>query len=138
MKYPHEITPEVSDTIDRLAAAFICNDVRRAREVLNDQRLRWIAEGKQAEHDELARRARSELYFNHSANAWFETKDGIRMKDKISSGIGEYPPVWKRACRSRNLGTYDRKDDAITRQIEVRTYEWTCERDRGIPVYKEV
>lgn len=131
--------PEVYTLVDRMAAAFMRNDIRYARELADDFRNDCAREGRDEVRQELRRQAEDQMEWHREADAWFVTKDGLKTKDRIKSAVGYYPPCWQRACRKA-------PSDFVTataapcnfEPIEVRTYRCDgCGKD-GLPIYQEV
>jgi hypothetical protein len=89
-----EMTPEVFTLVDRMAAAFMREDVHYARELVNEFRRRCESDGRREERRSLERRAADEMQIFREGDAWFVTKDGLRTKDRIKDSRG-YLPVWQ-------------------------------------------
>ena len=131
-----DYTPEVYTLANRVAAAFMRGDPGVARELINDARLKWEAEGRDQQRRAVEKFRDAEAATHRKANAYFETKDGMRVPGEVSVD-GHWPYVWKRACRDRTFVLTVGPQDFGP--IEVRTYELSHERARdGRPVYVEV
>jgi len=137
--YINEATETV---VDRIAAALMHGDTNRAYLLANDFYVKAKEEGDKAAKKQMKDWAEDEnrraAEFGHG-KAEFRTKDGLICVDKLSLSQNQhYIPVWKRACRVKQVGLMDMNPTAAYEPIEVRTYEFEGERTRnGLPVYNE-
>lgn len=131
-----EMTPEVFTLVDRMAAAFMRDDVRYARELVNEFRQRCESDGRRAERRSLERKAQEEMLAFREGEAWFVTKDGLKTKDRIKGSQG-YLPVWKRACRKNRHEPLATDAPMSYEPIEIRIYELTEWAQDGLPIYEE-
>jgi hypothetical protein len=130
-----DYTPEVFTLANRVAAAFMREDPEYARELINNERLRWEAAGRDQHRRDVEKCRDAEMEFERTANVYFETKDGLRVLGEIEPR-GHWPRIWKRACRVKRTGLIE--DTPGFEPIEVRTYERSADRAKdGRPVYIE-
>jgi len=134
----HEADDSVNDALDRVAAAFCRDDIGYARAIIDDARTSWIADGAAQERMDRAKKIQLDLEFYDSCDAWFETCDGFLVRDKITSGNGYPPPVWKRACRKPHISFLASDAAPNFTPIPVRTYEHDGYAQDGLPIYREV
>lgn len=132
---PPRLDPEDFTLVDRLAAAFMRNDIEGAREIVASERVRWERQGAESEQESQRKAVEIQWDFEQRCNAWFETKDGLRVKDKIEGGKW-MPYVRKRACYRTVHGVLD--DPPTYDPIEVRTYEHQGNERDGLPIYREI
>lgn len=136
----NNLDPEDFTLVDRIAAALYRGDSEYARELVAEERGKWLFQGARDEAESRAIATKARMEFEKACDAWFETKDGLRVKDKIG-GSRCVPLTWKRACQSRMPGIVDAKfftSDAELGSIEVRTYEHQGYERDGLPIYREI
>lgn len=130
-----QLDPEDFTLVDRMAAAFMRNDIEGAREIVASERICWERQGAESEQESRRKAVEIQWEFEQRCNAYFETKDGLRVKDKIDGG--KYMPyAWKRACRPTFHVVLDDPPDFDP--IEVRTYERQGNERDGLPIFREI
>lgn len=133
----NSMPPEVFTLVDRMAAAFMRNDIRYARELADEFRQDCESVGRRDERRALVRRAHEEMAIYRQGDAWFVTKDGLKTKDNITNSRGDYLPVWKRACHKVPGHVFASDEPCRYEPIEVRSYLLTEWGQDGLPVYEE-
>lgn len=132
-----DYTPEVFMLTDRVAAAFMREDVEGARRLINSERLRWEARGRDQHRRELEVSIDQDAREALKANVYFESRDGLRAVGVIDLGVhGDWPLVWHRACKVKRTGLAE--DSLLLEKRELRIYKLTGERAKdGRPIYVE-
>ena len=122
-----------------MAAAFMLNDTKYALELIDSARLGWEANGCQQERESLERHRKMEMEVMREADVWFQTKDGLMVKQKIGKdNMTRFPPEWKRQCMT------DRSDfmpigglSNTCEPIRIRIYRREENAKDGRPIYRE-
>lgn len=132
-------TPEVFTLVDRVAAAFMRNEISYARELVNEARLQWESDGRREEKRERRSMADVEMFSLREGNCWFHTKDGLRSKERMinSTRFPGFPPEWKRPCTSTISALVSDAEDLNSHHREIRTYFLSRYGPDGLPIYTE-
>jgi len=123
--------------LHRLAAAFMRDDVDFARKLVEQEIEEAVDRGRHLERDKIREAHYEELRFQHSCNAWFVTKDEIRVKQRIGA-YKQLPLIWKRPCRIRRPSLLEVAATPETTGIETRNYELIgIDTSDCLPIYEE-